>query len=206
MKMKKLIFALLCAFAAVGMSAQDKYCYSYADFKADKWEELDTIVISERNSSWRYWSGDSDYKVKTGMKSFDKLMDKKVRVVLLRSGALYVNCRGLKVDGYSFGNGYSRGYRFQGDKILFEANRNDAEGVEMQDRSGYLGSVLGQVERSCYILDSDSKKVTRVTELYMEQLLLGYPDQLKKYRFLDNDEKETARSILPILKNAKLIE
>lgn len=86
--MKKMMAALLCAMACAGMSAQDKYCYTYADYKSGKWEELDTIVVSERSVSWRYWAGDADYRVKTGSKSFDRLLDKKVRIVMLRDSFL----------------------------------------------------------------------------------------------------------------------
>lgn len=203
--MKKMMAALLCAMACAGMSAQDKYCYTYADYKSGKWEELDTIVVSERSVSWRYWAGDADYKVKTGSKSFDRLLDKKVRIVMLRDSSLYVNCRGLKVEGHSFGNGFARGYHY-GDKILFEAKRNDDEGVDQQDKGGYLGAVIGQVDRSCYVLDSDDKKVVRIDEPYMEKLLRDYPGELRKYRFEDKSEREKSYLVIRILKKIGLIK
>lgn len=41
-----LILAILCSLSFTGLTAQIRYCMSYADYQEGKWTELDTLKLN----------------------------------------------------------------------------------------------------------------------------------------------------------------
>lgn len=62
--MRHLIIIFLAALAAIGAKAQPKYCLSYADFQADRWLPLDTLIIEEASSHAQVNWGVGQFKVR----------------------------------------------------------------------------------------------------------------------------------------------
>ena len=96
--------------------AQNKYCKSYEDFKADQWTEIDTVYLDGHSKSHQLWMGGNDYKLTTGDKAQDEIIKKEAFAVICKD-TIYVNCRNLRFENTGFGNGYTKGYRYDGDKL-----------------------------------------------------------------------------------------
>ena len=58
---------MLCLAIAMTATAQNKYCKSYEDFKADQWTEIDTVYLDGHSKSHQLWVGGNDYKLTTAI-------------------------------------------------------------------------------------------------------------------------------------------
>ncbi len=196
MKIKVFLSVLIVAFVAECAAARTWYSRSYSDYMQKKWVLLDSVKIKfeQRSGNSKYWSGGGDFNIKTGDEATDKLLDKDVRFVL-HNDSLYVNCRGLRC-GDMLGEGYTLGYRFEKDKVVFSIDENMEGGIFVNIAQAIKNTLSPQDSpRTGFLMQSDSKVVKELTVLEMEALLEPYPNKLYEYKTLPEQEKELFSTI-----------
>ena len=95
--MKKIFILFLMSLlmlTSVSLKAQCRYCNSYEDYVAGRWQPLDTVYFDQHTKSHQVWWGGSDFTLKTGDKVLDKMLKKEVFAVM-QADTIYVNCRRL---------------------------------------------------------------------------------------------------------------
>lgn len=201
---------------ALGTSAQEKYCTSYNDFKANNWVEIDTPLQSKaRTQNQKFWNGGNDFQFTTGDKQMDKTLKNNALVVMM-GDTMYVNCKNLEYKKRLFGKGYAKACRFDGNKILIV--NNPPADVSIGIMFGLIGAAIAESNRlekqMCYVLHSDplpGKKrfpLVLIDDAFMEDLLNNYnaPELLEKYNQAPKNKRNYANNVLPILEELKLIE
>jgi hypothetical protein len=140
--MKKIFILFLMSLlmlTSVSLKAQCRYCNSYEDYVAGRWQPLDTIYFDQHSKSHQVWWGGSDFTLKTGDKALDKKLKKEVFAVM-QADTIYVNCRNLRYEKARFGNGYSRAIRMGQNDLLFV---NRKIGRKEQMNAGAMAGVFG---------------------------------------------------------------
>ncbi len=201
---------------ALGTSAQEKYCTSYSDFKANNWVEIDTPLQSKaRTQNQKFWNGGNDFQFTTGDKQMDKTLKNNALVVMM-GDTMFVNCKNLEYKKRLFGKGYAKACRFDGNKILIV--NNPPADVSIGIMFGLIGAAIAESNRlekqMCYVLHSDplpGKKrfpLVLIDDAFMEDLLNNYnaPELLEKYNQAPKNKRNYANNVLPILEELKLIE
>jgi len=201
---------------ALGTSAQEKYCNSYSDFKANNWVEIDTPLQSKaRTQNQKFWNGGNDFQFTTGDKQIDKTLKNNALVVMM-GDTMFVNCKNLEYKKRLFGKGYAKACRFDGNKILIV--NNPPADVSIGIMFGLIGAAIAESNRlekqMCYVLHSDplpGKKrfpLVLIDDAFMEDLLNNYnaPELLEKYNQAPKNKRNYANNVLPILEELKLIE
>lgn len=209
---QKIISLFLFFFIITNIQGQSKYCKSYTDYMNDNWTSIDSLTITLRNNGQKVWSGGADFKPETGNKETDKMLKKESRFII-HNDTLYVNCKGLKYQGCAFGNWYAPGFRYEKDKICFICTKIGKKESMKMGMFGALGGAVGGAisaseqmkKRTCYIIHSDEKKVIRMTEKYMEELLAPHPEMLEEYNQMKKKEKEAADVIIGYLHRLQLL-
>ncbi len=201
---------------ALGTSAQEKYCTSYSDFKANNWVEIDNPLQSKaRTQNQKFWNGGNDFQFTTGDKQMDKTLKNNALVVMM-GDTMFVNCKNLEYKKRLFGKGYAKACRFDGNKILIV--NNPPADVSIGIMFGLIGAAIAESNRlekqMCYVLHSDplpGKKrfpLVLIDDAFMEDLLNNYnaPELLEKYNQAPKNKRNYANNVLPILEELKLIE
>jgi hypothetical protein len=209
------MFSVMCLMA-LGTSAQEKYCTSYSDFKANNWVEIDTPLQSKaRTQNQKFWNGGNDFQFTTGDKQMDKTLKNNALVVMM-GDTMFVNCKNLEYKKRLFGKGYAKACRFDGNKILIV--NNPPADVSIGIMFGLIGAAIAESNRlekqMCYVLHSDplpGKKrfpLVLIDDAFMEDLLNNYnaPELLEKYNQAPKNKRNYANNVLPILEELKLIE
>ena len=209
------MFSMLCLIALV-TSAQEKYCTSYNDFKANNWVEIDNPLQSKaRTQNQKFWNGGNDFQFTTGDKQMDKTLKNNALVVMM-GDTMFVNCKNLEYKKRLFGKGYAKACRFDGNKILIV--NNPPADVSIGIMFGLIGAAIAESNRlekqMCYVLHSDplpGKKrfpLVLIDDAFMEDLLNNYnaPELLEKYNQAPKNKRNYANNVLPILEELKLIE
>ena len=209
------MFSMLCLIA-LGTSAQEKYCTSYSDFKANNWVEIDNPLQSKaRTQNQKFWNGGNDFQFTTGDKQMDKTLKNNALVVMM-GDTMFVNCKNLEYKKRLFGKGYAKACRFDGNKILIV--NNPPADVSIGIMFGLIGAAIAESNRlekqMCYVLHSDplpGKKrfpLVLIDDAFMEDLLNNYnaPELLEKYNQAPKNKRNYANNVLPILEELKLIE
>ena len=83
--MKKILVLFLMSLlmlTSVSLKAQCRYCKTYEDYVAGRWQSLDTIYFDQHSKSHQVWWGGSDFTLKTGDKALDKMLKKEVFAVM----------------------------------------------------------------------------------------------------------------------------
>ncbi len=205
-------------------TAPAKYCLSYADFKADNWIDVDSLEFHKRTASQKAWAGGTDFNFKTADKELMKTIKKKAFAVVF-DDSLFVNSHGLKHKGQAFGNGYVKGYRLSGGRIVFlysyvSMGKSIGLGVSAGIGVGFgaIGGLIGGmmvgmtmnsdwVGKVCYLIESDARKVTCIDQEVLPQLLQGHDDLIEEYNRIEGrKEKREAAVVMPMLIRAGLIE
>ena len=147
LKQSVLTLALL-LFTTATVCGKCQYCNSYEDFLADKWTSLDTVYCSIHSMGHQIMWGVSNYKLKTGDKYTDKLLN--TAFAVMQADTLYVNCRNLRYEKMRFGKGYCKAARIGEHNLLLagklaskEAQYDASSGVIMA--AGMVGGVMGGV-------------------------------------------------------------
>jgi len=217
--MKKKLITFLLTIIAIGANAQCKYCNTYEDFLADRWQELDTIYCDSHSKTRQLWWGGNDFKLTTGDKATNKILKKKAFAVM-RGDTLYVNCRNLRYENTRFGNGYTKAMRI-GQRSLLFVNKiigSEAQGNVM--RSQFLFGVIGSMitaseqmdQQVCYVIsfgaNSDGEIGIRlIDDRLVEQMIADahhYDLYDEFYAEKDPEKRLLAKHVIPILEKAGL--
>ncbi len=206
---------LLTALQAV---AQCRYCYSYEEFMAGKWQPLDTIYTESHSKNHQLWWGGNDFKLYTNDDSFNKQLKKKVYIVAV-GDTLFLNCRNLRCDRQPFGNGYVKAVRVGQKSLLFVNRITGDEAMRLVGSMGFGligGAIIAAAQQKelnkqvCYVISSkaDSKGRThvRLVNDAMIDQMLERNDSLRSEYY---SEQNTGRRILasrvvPLLQEAGL--
>lgn len=204
---RKMLLLFVLLIATTSLFAQGKYAISFSDYINNQWIALDSLNVESRSQSGKLWGGGADFKPITGNKATDTLLKKQVGFVVYND-TLYVNCHSLKYQGGRLGNWYALGFRFGEDKIGFVFTK--LLGMTQAMKTGALGGAIGAIDmlkkRTCYFIESDNKKVKRITKEYMEEILKDSPEWLESYRSVDIDRKESADVIIEYLSKLNLLD
>lgn len=209
---------VLVLFIAVSVSvvAQTRYCLSYEDFKNNKWVTLEDSVTATLENT----GGLGDLSFKTGDKDTDKLLKKEVRFIIYND-VLFVNNRKLKGKGVSLGKNYTQAFRYGKDSVCVVGPRSVKGGKVALYFAGNLAANLLLVpftgtsviltptkETVCYLMTSDKRKLSMITDDYMEQLLAdkSFSESLYKYKNEEKKKRETADVILKYLSDLNLLK
>ena len=216
---KKPIVTILLTVIALNVGGQCRYCNSYEDFLADRWEELDTVYVNNHSKSRQMWLGGNDYTLTTGDKDMDKLL-KKYAFVVMQADTLYVNCRKLRFEGTRFGNGYTKARRI-GEQSLLLVNKIKGE-RKREEATIYpfmFGTIGGYVvvskqfkQQVCYIISSGADEkgqiaIRLIDDYLMNQMIMGRRDLYEEYHAEEKESKRIlATHVIPILEKAGLFE
>lgn len=217
--MKKKLITFLLTIIAISANAQCKYCNTYEDFIADRWQKLDTIYCDSHSKTRQLWWGGNDYKLTTGEKAIDKILKKKAFAVM-RDDTLYVNCRNLRYENTRFGNGYTKAMRI-GQRSLLFVNKiigSEAQGNVM--RSQFLFGVIGSMitaseqmeQQVCYVISFGANNngeisIRLIDDRLMEQMIndARHNDLYDEfYAERDPEKRLLAKHVIPILEKAGL--
>ena len=214
--MIKTLFTLLLLAVGLPVMGQFRYCNSFEDYQAARWNDLPILYKIANSQKKQMWVGGNDFKFATGDKSTDKKL-KKTTFVIEYGDTLYVNLRTLRHDNQRFGNGYAQGFSFDGDKIVFVSYRIDKDVTKHIVYAGIFfgavgGAIVGAVEgknvlkdRVCYLIDNggDGKTIDiRIIDdrLMRELLIDDHRDAYLHYMSVsEKKERESAANVLPIL-------
>ena len=208
---------LLTALQAV---AQCRYCYSYEEFMADKWQPLDTIYTESHSKNHQLWWGGNDFKLYTNDDSFNKQLKKKVYIVAV-GDTLFLNCRNLRCDRQPFGNGYVKAVRVGQKSLLFVNRITGDEAVRLVGSMGFGligGAIIAAAQQKelnkqvCYVVSSgaDAKgriAVRLIDDSMVSQMLIGRDDLLGEYYAEpDAGKRILASRVVPLLEKAGLFK
>lgn len=215
--MKRKLLVACCLMTAIMGSAQSKYCKSYEDFKADRWTEIDTVYLDGHSKSHQLWVGGNDYKLTTGNKELDEVIKKEALAVICKD-TIYVNCRNLRFEKTGFGNGYTKGYRYDGNKLCI-VNKKIGKAASGQMATGMaFGAIGGAIAASsqmknqvCYLIESDVEKgkvnILLMDDAFMDGLLKEHQELADQYHAVEKKkERQSAATIFPILQQLGLVE
>ena len=222
MKKTFLIFAVLwMVYGITTVQAQVKYCMSFSDFAANKWETEELVSVEPINSVKRRIVQSSDFRITSTDKKLEKKFNKEVFAVL-DGETLYVNCRNFRYQGTQFGPGYAYGFRYDGDKLII-ANRKIGTGsLMMAGLTGVVPSAPGIIvaygvteiqlaDKVCYLVDSEAEKngktkIKYVDDQYMKQVLADQEEVRSQYDAAgDKYSRQAATNVIQALMAAGLI-
>ena len=188
---------------------------SFLDYLNDEWYPLEQLSFEYRSGNKSLWWGGSNYKPKTGDKRTDKLLKKNARFII-HNDSLYVNCRGLKVEGNVLGNWYSSAMVYDRGRILFIAistkARSNTSGAAFM--FGMIGGAIAASSNKgnyqCYVLSpstADDGFVEPIDEQFMLKLLEGHDDLLAEYKAASKEQKSYSPNVvIPILRKLGLVK
>ena len=228
MKKNCILFLMsLLMLTSVSLKAQCRYCNTYEDFVAGRWQPLDTIYFDQHSKSHQVWWGGSDFTLKAGDKALDKKLKKEVFAVM-QADTIYVNCRNLRYEKARFGNGYSRAIRMGQNDLLFV---NRKIGLKEQMNAGAMAGVFGVLggaigggiaggmiasdmlkNQVCYVVSSGADKKGHIIlqlmdDEEMHEIVKDRDDlHLLYWNEKDESKRRAASNVLPILEKAGLIQ
>ncbi|MBO6057515.1 MAG: hypothetical protein J6P64_04765 [Bacteroidales bacterium] len=220
--MKKIFILFLMSLlmlTSVSLKAQYRYCTSYEDFVADRWQPLDSIYFDHHSKSRQIWIGGNEYSLTSDDKATKKIL-KKQAFAVMKGDTLYVNCRNLRFEKTRFGGGYTKAVRIGRDSLLF-VNRIIGKAAQMDAAmSGYFFGALGgglmaasQVKQQvCYLITSGANakgkiSISLIDDDFMHPIVKDDVDlHTKYYSETEHSKRIRAVHILPILKQAGYIE
>ena len=230
--MKKIFILFLMSLlmlTSVSLKAQCRYCNTYEDYVAGRWQPLDAVSVDSYSKSHKFWWGGSDYVMKTGDKAIDKML-KKEAFAVMQADTIYVNCRNLRYEKARFGNGYSRAIRMGQNDLLF-VNRKIGRKEQMNAGAmagvfGVLGGAIGGgiaggmiasemldmlKNQVCYVVSGGADKKGHIILQLMDDEemheIVKDRDDLHQLYWNEKDEskRRAASNVLPILEKAGLI-
>ena len=239
--MRKIIIATAfiifnCQFSIFNsISAQTKFCTSYADYKAGNWKAYEQLIPGKEPDSIRVKYDGHDFSLKTSDKEVNNAIKHDVFMMQV-DGQLFINQRPLRdEDGVILPvNNYLRALPYKGDKVLvvsYHATMGDVlDLVNIGLDVGLLatghttwGSIFLATDllltnnnlmehHVLYLVDKapDAKGryiMTRLNDEFMEKLLRDDPVTHEQY--YGNQKKsnrQSAANILPILVKKGLIQ
>lgn len=217
MKLQRYLFTLAALLVLMTASGQCRFCYTYEDFLNDTWEQLDTVFVSQHSKSHQAWWGGNDYTLSTGNRSQDKTL-KNNAFIVMQADTMFINCRSLRYEGTNFGNGYTRAMRI-GNRSILLVNRLIGKEVKRQQQTtafmfGAIGAAIAAGKQNkqqvCYVISNGADEKGRINirlinDSLMDQMIEGQNSLLNEYySVLDEEERQQATHIVPILEKAGL--
>ncbi|MBR0045837.1 MAG: hypothetical protein IJP75_02995 [Bacteroidaceae bacterium] len=166
----------------------------------------------------------SDYHIVSSDKNLSDKLNKKAYAVM-DGDTLYVNCRDYRYQGVSFGPGYVRGYRYDGNKIcivnqkigsgeLVAAGAIGAvvPGIVAAAAVGAVGQELMLANKVCYLVDSEpdqkgKTKIKYINDKLMNEVLADNEALRSKYNAAgDKFTRQSAANVIQTLAEAGLIK
>lgn len=190
------------------VNAQNKYCTSLQDFKANNW-----ITISDNISLKSINENRLAYQLKADNKELRKTL-RKSSFVLFFSDSLYLNLNHLKY----FGDCYVRTWRLGDNSLVFArpdiAPTNGVwigvNGMAVPISANTFKSKSKMKNLVCYIYSEsntgDEPELTRVTEDIMRELLSNRDVLLSKYESYEQKRRDDADIVVATLLEAGLIQ
>ena len=235
MRIKALTFAMLMSLMAIAAQAQTKFCMSYADYKANKWQPYEQLIPGKEPDSIRVKYDGQDFTLKTSDKEVNKVIKKDVFMMSI-DNQLFVNQRSLRdEDGVILPvNNYLRALPYKGNKLLvvsYHVTLGDLlDLVNIGLDIGLLatghttwGSIFLATDllltndnlmenHILYLIDKEPNEkgryiMTRLNDQFMEQLLRDDPVTFELYQGRGKKaSRQSAANILPILVKKGLIQ
>lgn len=224
MKVKRIALLIIVVTLAYVSQAQPVYCLSYADFQADKWLPLDTLIVKRHSRNRQLLIGGGEIKLTCGDKKTDKILKEQAFAVLYHD-TIFINCTKLQFDDNQLCKGYTIAHHFARDKLLISGSATLEKKV-MNDIStgafilggGAMGSALAShsmrgemaVSKGCFITQieflSGIVKIVAVDDAFVRQNLAKNPELLKQYEQIRPEERLLASHVIPLFRKAGLIE
>ena len=112
MKKNVFVLALFCCLTVMAQAQVAKYCMTYADFVAGKWNSVDELTKGRQACQIK--TDNKQVRFKTGDKAADKMLKKEAFAVMY-GDQLFVNCRNLRCNEICLDVfGYTQAGRQQG--------------------------------------------------------------------------------------------
>ena len=231
-EMKKFAMMMMACCMPMMMMAQGaKYCMTYADYKANNWKTVESLVNGRTEQMPQIKQDGGEYKVKSGDKDADRILKKEAFAITFGK-QLYVNCRNLRYDDVILDTqNYVQAYPYAGNKLLIAVYHiNDGAfllglgadvasvftplGTSIALRGASTALWLGRHQLNsfrCYLVDTDANEkgrypVTRINDEFMEKLLANDAHLLARYKAVSKkSERQSAANVLPILTEKGLV-
>ena len=132
-------FLFMLLMVAIKVGAQGKYCRTYEDFVAGRWNDVPSLHI-DYAIPHQFWAGSCGYKITSDDKATSKLLMKDAFIVEYHD-TLFVNLRPLRYKKYKFGVGYVKAIRTVNNILAFME-----KDVRNRMRSFVMGQLLSILE------------------------------------------------------------
>lgn len=214
---RRILFTFAALLTMLAASGQCRFYHSYEDFVDGRWSPLDTLFVSGHSKNHQLWWGGNDYTLRTGRNDLDRTL-KKNALIVVQADTLYVNCRNLRFDGTSFGNGYTKAMRIGNRSILLVNRLIGREAMRSQWTASFMFGAIGAAitagknvkQQVCYVISNgaDSRgriNIRLIDDELMGQMLEGHNELLEEYLSeQDVRNRLQATHIVPILERAGL--
>ncbi|MBQ7683020.1 MAG: hypothetical protein IJT48_00915 [Bacteroidaceae bacterium] len=209
-----LLLAMLCCLSFTGLTAQIRYCMSYADYQEGIWTELDTLKLKGRGQS---------HKIKTENDSLNKVLKEEAFAVLYHD-TLLVNIAHMYYNGERFGKGYAPAYFFRDGRICFINRLPHEKDGSLAPAAFSFGVMFGAIGAGlvagayaasnegyyCFLVkreyEGGRKEARMRDDKYMQRYEKNSPKFYADYMSIRKQKKrEAASHVLPLLKHWKLI-
>lgn len=194
-----------------------RYCLNMENFRKNNWRTIGEVTIKAHYNRDQHWLGSDNFRFECKDKGEADILRKEALLVVF-DDSLYVNCRRLKTEKVSFGRGYARAYRYDGDKVCFikEDVANARDNYIVGGQFGFIGSLLASGANATaaknpnlYILTDNEKNVSMMQSSNVEALLIPHFDRddlWKWYKGLKKKEKNKAVNVLLILEELNTLK
>lgn len=208
-----ILVLILCLLSStVSAKVHISYCMSHEDLKNDVWQTtvVDSIIVSQDNDD-----SVPIYEIFVGDKAEKKKFKKKVVAIQLKERIL-LNITQLtgKGAGVTRGAGkYVRAYRLTENRILVsyydiaKMSRTRAISSQFGLLGGLVGAAVEQAmdKKVCYITSLGEKKLKRLKNEVLEELLSDHDDLIQSYKSSSRKDRNSDEAIIPLLKEANLL-
>ena len=211
---KILLLIMLCSLSFSGLTAQIRYCMSYADFQEDNWMELDTLKLKGRAQN---------HRIKTDNDSLNKVLKDEAFAVLYHD-TLLVNKAHMYYQGERFGKGYAPAYIYGNGQICFVSrlpNEKDGSGTPAVLSFGVMFGAIGagivagadaaaREGYYCFLVkreyEGGRKEARIIDDKYMQRYEKNSPEFYADYMSVKKQKKrEAAAHVLPLLKHWNMV-
>ena len=208
-----LILAILCSLSFTGLTAQIRYCMSYADYQEGKWTELDTLKLKGRNKN---------HRIKIENDSLNEVIKDEAFAVLYHD-TLLVNKAHMYYNGERFGKGYAPAFIYRDGQILFVSrlpHEKDVAGTPaVFTFSVMFGAIGGVLVAGAYAAANDGqycflvkreyeggrKEARMIDDKYMKRFEEKSPEFYADYMSAKKNQRNSAANILRVFRHWRLI-
>ncbi len=222
--MKRILLLILVSALALVSEAQPCYCLSYADFQADKWLPLDTLIVKRHSRNRQLLIGGGEIKLTCGDKKTDKILKEQAFAVLYHD-TIFINCTKLQFDDNQLCKGYTIAHQFARDKLLISGSAtlekkvmNDISTGAFMLGGGAMGSALAShsmrgemaVSKGCFVTEIEFRsgmvKIVAIDDAFVRNNLSKNPELIEQYEQIKPKERLLATNVIPLFRKAGLIE